>query len=81
MTKPISQREARRLRKKVRKMEADLAAQRSRWTKEWPGGVLIDTLNVTNTEWHMVRVARLMGHPVVVTTGEMNKLGVWGIKQ
>jgi hypothetical protein len=81
MSKPISQREARRLRKTVRKMEADLAAQRSRWTKEWPGGVLIDTIEVSNTEWNIVRTARLMGHPVVVTAAEVNKLGVWGIKQ
>jgi hypothetical protein len=80
VTKPISQREARKLKQRVKKMEADLAAQRGRWSKEWPGGVLIDTINVTNAEWNIVRTARLMGHPVVVTTGEVNKLGMWGIK-
>lgn len=81
MTKHISQREARRLQKQVRKMEADRAEERSWWSKEWPDGVLLDTIEVTNAEWHIVRAARLLGHPVVITSGELNKLSVWGIRQ
>lgn len=63
----ITQREARRL----RKVERDLNEIKRGWGKEWPEGKCIltaqkgETLN--DEDIAIVRTARTLGHPVVVT--------------
>jgi hypothetical protein len=63
----ISQREARRLRKRVSELEADELSRRRQWATEWPGGTTI-----ASTSWSKdaavpvaIRTARCLGHAVV----------------
>ena len=76
----ISQREARRLRKRVAELEQADAGRRNRWAADYPGGVNIDTIAVTETEWHVVQTARLLGHAVVVMCGDCPQLRVYGLR-
>jgi len=75
----ISQREARILKRRVIELERQLDNQRSRWSKDWPGGVNIDTVEVNMSEWYIVKTARLLGHAVVIVPGDAPKLLVYGI--
>jgi hypothetical protein len=65
--KRISQREARRLRKRVEELERHFDAQRHAWSGDWPGGVNICTANFENLPSHLasINTARLLGHAVV----------------
>lgn len=74
----ISQREARRLRKRVDELERILSAQRYSWAAEWPSGVQLDSVQVQNNEWHIVTTARKLGHAVVVVPDKENWLRVYG---
>lgn len=76
----ISQREANKLRKRVAVLEKILDDQKRSWSSEWPGGVNIDTLNVTDTEWYIVATARKLGHAVILTCAEPQKLLVYAVK-
>ncbi len=69
MSKPISQREARQLRKRVRELGALIESQRREWRAEWPLGKCLGRLTVPATSQmdEAVRVSRLLGHAVVVT--------------
>lgn len=65
----ISQREARRLKKRVERLEGIISAQRRNWAAEYLGGV-----RVQSAKWDAehripvaVRTARKCGHAVVVT--------------
>jgi hypothetical protein len=62
----ISQREARRLRKRVTELESVLVNQRRLYSQEWFGGVEIGrfTFN-SNYISEVVRTARKLGHAVV----------------
>lgn len=69
MSKRISQREARRLRKRVAVLE-DLERRRySAWAREYPSGTHVGSISWPgrNTTTEAVRVARLLGHAVIVT--------------
>lgn len=65
----ISQREARRLRKRVEELEIQEQTRLSRWSSEWMGGTVIvyakwkpqDSIPVA------VRTARALNHAVVAT--------------
>lgn len=68
MSKRISQREARRLAKRVLELERRQSAQRSMWSQEYFGGV-----NITSVKYDSIgsvvsaiRTARALGHAVVV---------------
>jgi hypothetical protein len=63
----ISQREARRLQKRVQELERERQEQRSAWSKDYPGGVNIDTLDLKEmpSELAAIHTARLLGHAVV----------------
>lgn len=76
----ISQREARRLKKRVAELEAQENTRRSSWAREYPGGVCIDTITATTETWHIVNTARKLGHAVVVVPIPDFKLHVYGLK-
>lgn len=65
----ISQREARRLRKRVAELESGIEKQRRVWGQEYIGGV-----QIASSKWAedspvpaQVKVARKLGHAVVVS--------------
>jgi hypothetical protein len=62
----IPQREARRLRERVRELEAERDKQRAAWTLDYPGGTHIATSKPADTVVASVRTARKLGHAVVV---------------
>ena len=61
MTKKISQREAVRLKKKVRELEEKFERIRNGWD-----GVRIDTWNLSDTQFARVKTAQLLGRTTVV---------------
>ena len=65
----ISQREARRLQKRVSELMQQEADRRRAWAQEWFGGVNIATIKYDDP-YHSVpvsvRTARKLGHAVVV---------------
>lgn len=68
--KRISQREARALRRQVMELRALLERQRHHWLQDWPGGVHLRTLALDPPEYEAVRVARALGHAVVLTKAD-----------
>lgn len=63
--KKISQREARMLRRRVAELVKAREAQLSRWTKDYPGGVHIDSININTTEQAIVDTADKLGFALV----------------
>ena len=77
MTK-ISQREARRLKKKVTELENILDMQQGRWSSDWPSSTQIGRLkNIDPVTKTMVGTARVLHHAVVVTI-DGDDLVFWG---
>jgi len=70
----ISQREARRLRLRVKELERVIEHQRRRYGQEWPGGIEIGSLVTENETAAIVRTARRLQHGVVVVGDETAKL-------
>lgn len=71
----ISQREARRLKKRVAELELVLTAQRSTYSQVWPGGVDIGRHTFTGTAVpEIVRTARRLGHAVVAVGDETDTI-------
>jgi hypothetical protein len=64
----ISQREARRLKKRVDQLEGVLRSQRASWGHVYPGGVNIATVTFApeHTILTAIRTARKLDHAVVV---------------
>lgn len=63
----ISQREARRLRKKLGEMERAEEARRRSWASDYPGGVNFTVSQPNETVIAAIKTARMLGHAVVVT--------------
>ena len=61
----ISQRETRRLRKRVEALEADQERQRSTWANDYPGGTHIASSTPDATVVAAIRTARKLKHAVV----------------
>ena len=62
----ISQREARRLRKRVAELEDQDDSRRLRWAGDWPGGVEIARVQFSEMGAPMaIRTARKLKHAVV----------------
>jgi hypothetical protein len=68
----ISQREARRLRKRVEELERADNSRRNRWSADWPGGT-----NICTAKWESndrvpvtINTARALRHAVIVTAKE-----------
>lgn len=73
----ISQREARRLRKRVYELERILDAQKSQWSSEWPSSTCIGGINVDPATHASIKTARLLKHAVVVTVVGENRIGLF----
>ncbi len=70
MNKRISEREARRLRRRVEELERQEEIRLRRWTSEFPGGVHLVSLQLTPECAAAVNTAIKLGHYVVVKTSE-----------
>jgi hypothetical protein len=78
----ISQREARRLRKRVAELEQMIDGRNKRWAREYPGGVGLGWINVDAIAVAQVRTARLLGHAVVVIASDpADKLGLFALPE
>jgi hypothetical protein len=78
--KTISQREARRLRKRVQELENQERLRRSRWSSEYPGGTNITTLSLVNLPFERGRLsgAQLLQFPLVCKI-EGNDLCIYAV--
>jgi len=76
----ISQREARRLKKRVQELELLHAQQHRLWGAEYPGGVSLGRLKLSR-DWLMGRIeaARLLGHAIIITEAE-NEIHFYAMK-
>lgn len=65
----ISQREARRLRRRVAYLEEIFRGQRNAWLMNYPLGVNIDSIELSSTDTAVTAIstARKLGHAVVCT--------------
>jgi hypothetical protein len=71
----ISQREARRLRKRVAELEAGIRQQRAAYSQTWIGGVDIGRHEFTGYYLPaIVRTARRLGHAVVAVGDETDTI-------
>jgi hypothetical protein len=76
----ISRREARRLKKRVEELEKILDEQKRSWAREWPGGVHLGTIDCTHKDYDTkVLVARKLGHAVVLTHHNTDKLEMYAL--
>ena len=66
MIKPMTRREAVKLRKRVRELEGILDKQRYTWTKEWPSYQVLCRIPGTIHSLACVETARTLKHAVVV---------------
>lgn len=62
----ISQREARRLRKRVAELEAAERMRRNAWNAEHPGGTHIRSVSFGEGTEAAIRVSMLLGHALVI---------------
>ena len=70
----ISQREARRLRKRVDELEQRERERFARWATTYPGGTNFHTFAVDKESAAAIRVARTLGHAVVVLIDNSDRL-------
>lgn len=75
----ISQREARRLRKRVEQLERDERDRRSAYVSSWPGGVNIDSFTIDEASFAKIDTARKLSHAVVVTTDNRLQLRFYAL--
>ena len=76
----ISQREARRMKKRLAELEARDSARARHWSSEYPGGVNIDTLTVHGVEYVAIKTAWMLGHAVIVKPVRTNEVQVFAVK-
>jgi len=77
--KPLSQREAYRLKKRVEELEAERRHMRDRWVGDWPASIPIHRLSVDIVTKAVVKTARTLEHAVVVTIQD-DQLVFWASK-
>jgi len=78
-TKPISQREARALKRRVAELEASEDRRRNAWADSYPGGVNITTLIIPETTHAAIHTARLLKHAVVATLSSDGRLRLYAL--
>lgn len=71
-TRTISQKEARRLRALVTKLEREENQRRLSWATDWPGGTYLGRLTLTQDHRIVVAslIAKRLGHAVVIAVNE-----------
>lgn len=74
MSKKISQREARKLRKRVAELEKINEQNASAWAREYIGGVNITTVPTSDVHHAICRTARKLGHALVAVPSDNGKL-------
>lgn len=81
--KKISQREARKLRKRVQELEKRNEQNANAWAREYIGGVHMDTVSVSNVSHAICRTARRLGRALVVIPGDNGKfeLSIYAVTQ
>lgn len=70
MRRHISQREAHRLRRQLDAYQRLEAARQNAWGRDYPGGVHIARADIDVDVVALVRLARKLGHAVVVVSGD-----------
>jgi hypothetical protein len=63
----ISQREARRLKKRIAELEQIEMNRRNSWSADYPGGTHFWTLTVADDSKAAIGTARKLGHAIVAT--------------
>lgn len=77
--KPISQREARRLRTEVKRLQELLLRQRNQWAYEFPEGTWLLSVTLTEAQAATLKTARKLSHAVVVTMPNQNTADFFGM--
>jgi hypothetical protein len=77
----ISQREARRLKRRVEQLEERERSRMRNWSSEYPGGTHIDTLTIAGVEYVAIKTAWMLGHPVIVKPSRTNEVMVYAVRQ
>lgn len=72
-SKPISQREARRLQKRCEVLASQIRDQRRIWGQDYPGGIEIARCTF-ETGANAARVARKLGHAVVLIGNDTSEV-------
>jgi hypothetical protein len=70
----ISQREARRLKKRVEDLERERRQQVAAWTRDYPTGVNIETISLNDVEQATCNTAAILGHALVAKMSGTNLL-------
>jgi hypothetical protein len=80
--KKISQREARRLLKRVAELEKQNERNANAWAREYVDGVNIATVGVTDVSYAICRTARKLGHAIVALPSDNGKheLSLYAVK-
>lgn len=77
----ISQREARRMKKRLAELEQMEERRRNAWRTDYPGGVNLVNISLADRPWVIatVKTARKLGHAVVVTSNGDAELQFYGL--
>lgn len=73
MSKKISQREAKTLRKRVAELERHNEQNASAWAREYIGGVHVATVSISDVSHAICKTARKLGHAVVAVQSDNGK--------
>ncbi|HEX7646352.1 MAG TPA: hypothetical protein VF450_02955 [Noviherbaspirillum sp.] len=77
--KPISQREARQLRKRVKQLEAARDAMEAPWARTFPGGTYLLSLKTGDDDDAAIKTARKLRHVIVGTRVNNNQLDLYAV--
>lgn len=84
MAKKISQRDAQRMRRRLRALDAMEYERRRHYVQSWPGGVPLGAIGVeSSAEIEVrgeVRAARKLGHYVVATVNDDGSITLFAVK-
>lgn len=72
--KTISQREARALQRRVDLLQDIEERRRNEWVRQYPGGIHIASVVVSDVDAAKLRIARKLEHAVVAVNGNGNEL-------
>jgi hypothetical protein len=77
--KPISQREAHELKRRVAELEQQEDRRRNAWADSYPGGANIATLTVPDSSRAAIHTARLLKHAVVATLSSDGRMLLYAL--